>query len=240
MSETLPSNLHALPRSLDARNLPSHVQSVLLEAILSGVLSPGQRLLVDEVAEHFGVSKIPVREALKALEVAGWVEIKPRRGTYVAALSETELHEAFELRRVLEPYSARMAARRRSEAHLRELQALVDAGVQAVNRGDVVATTDVNSRFHSVMALAVGNSMLSETVAKLEFQLRRYFTAVDWQRRRESMAQHKAIFEAIRDRNEDAAERLTLAHLDHTESSAERSVAPGVGEGQAAVRHQGV
>jgi len=218
------SKFPALPKLAPSHNLPSHVQSVLLEAILSGALSPGERLWVDEVAEHFGVSKIPVREALKALETAGWVHSQPRRGTYVRPLSRDELRQTFEMRRLLEPYSARLAAERRTDSQLQQLKELLAQSAKALKEADVVTVTDVNSRFHSVMADAACNAMLSESIAKLELQLRRYFIAVDWQRRRESMAQHKAIFEAIRDRDVESAEQLTLDHINHTESLAAQSI----------------
>jgi DNA-binding GntR family transcriptional regulator len=219
-----PSKFPTLPKLAPSHNLPSHVQSVLLEAILSGGLAPGERLWVDEVAEHFGVSKIPVREALKALETAGWVQSQPRRGTYVRPLSRDELRQTFEMRRLLEPYSARLAAERRTDAQLAELKDLLAQSARALKEADVVTVTAVNSRFHSVMADAAGNAMLGESIAKLELQLRRYFIAVDWQRRRESMAQHKAIYEAIRDQDVKGAEKLTLAHIEHTESLASHSI----------------
>ena len=119
------ASLAGLPKVTPSANLPSHVQSVLQEAILNGALAPGERLFVDEVAAHFGVSKIPIREALKALETAGWVQSQPRRGTYVRPLSREELRETFEMRRLLEPYSAALAAKRRTEAQLAELKGLL-------------------------------------------------------------------------------------------------------------------
>ena len=218
------ASLAGLPKVTPSANLPSHVQSVLQEAILNGALAPGERLFVDEVAAHFGVSKIPIREALKALETAGWVQSQPRRGTYVRPLSREELRETFEMRRLLEPYSAALAAKRRTDAQLAQLKGLLSLSAAALKAGDVIALTDTNSRFHSTMGDAAGNKMLSESIAKLELQLRRYFVSVEWQQRRESMAQHKAIFEAIRDQDVKLAERLTLAHIDHTESLASASI----------------
>ncbi|MGV3652931.1 MAG: GntR family transcriptional regulator [Noviherbaspirillum sp.] len=223
--EVLISNLHALPKLMPAQNLPAHVHSVLFEAILSGTLAPGERLLVDEVAEHFGVSKIPVREALKSLEASGWVEIRPRRGTFVKPLSAEEMRQIFEMRRLLEPYCARMAALRRTDTHLAELGELVKEGSRMIQLGDVVSTNRINGRFHSVMAEAVGNEMLGNAVTELEFRLRRYFMAVDWKQRSESMAQHRAIYEAMREKDAKRAEDLTLAHLDHIESLATKAVA---------------
>ncbi len=77
------TGLPELPRDLGGANMQDSVYSALFEGIVTGKLRPGERLLIDDVAEHFGVSKIPVREALKALEGKGWVESAPRRGTYV-------------------------------------------------------------------------------------------------------------------------------------------------------------
>jgi DNA-binding GntR family transcriptional regulator len=74
------------------------------------------------------------------------------------------------------------------------------------------------------MADAAGNSLMSEAIGRLELQLRRYFIAVEWQQRRESMAQHKAIFEALKDKNAKLAEKLTLEHIDHTEALAQDSI----------------
>lgn len=216
------SNLHRIPKTDHAQNLPDHVQQRLLEAILTRVLMPGERLLIDEIAAHFGISKIPVREAVKALVASGWLESKPRRGTYVRTLSEQELREVFEMRRMLEPYAARKAAERRTPEHLAELRELIAEGVESVRRRDIVANSRINSRFHSVIAEAVGNRIICESLKDLQSRIRRYYVEIDWKIRRDSFAEHKRIFEAIRDRDADLAEKLTNEHLDHAESFAER------------------
>jgi DNA-binding GntR family transcriptional regulator len=217
-------NLHLLPQSLGNRSVPAQLQEMLYGAILSGLLAPGERIMVDELAQHFGVSKIPVREALKALEASGWLEIRPRRGTFVKPLSAEELRQVFELRRVLEPYCAKMAAVRRTDAQLRELGELVKEGTRAIREGDVPRTSQVNSRFHGIVAEAAGNALLAQQVEEMEARLRRYFTAIDWRHRSESIAQHAAIYEAIRKKDAKAAEKATLEHLAHTEALAFSSV----------------
>jgi DNA-binding GntR family transcriptional regulator len=218
MSEA--SNLSRLPRMTHARNLPGHVQDVLLEAILSRVLVPGVGLLIDEIADHFGISKIPVREAIKALEVAGWLDSQPRRGTYVRPLSREELEQVFEMRRVLEPYAARKAAERRTEAQLAELKELITIGNKAIERKDVVETSRVNSRFHTVIAEACGNDILAATLTDLSARIRRYYVDLDWRKRCESFSDHRRIFEALRDGDGDLAEKLTVLHIGSTEKIA--------------------
>lgn len=219
------SNLHRLPQEIQARNLPGHVYQVLLEAILSNVLVPGERLLIDDIAQHFGISKIPVREAIKSLEAAGWLDSRPRRGTYVRPLSQTELEQVFEMRRILEPYSARLAAQRRTEAHLAELRELVSAGNRSLKQRDLLENSRVNGRFHTVIAEAVGNQLLADSLKDLQQRIRRYYANLDWATRSESFGEHRRIYEAIRDRDARRAERLTSEHVEHTWALAARKLA---------------
>ncbi|MSP96245.1 MAG: GntR family transcriptional regulator [Betaproteobacteria bacterium] len=216
------SNLHRVPKTEHAQNLPGHVQQMLLEAILTRVLMPGERLLIDGIAAHFGISKIPVREAVKALVASGWLESMPRRGTYVRTLSEQELREVFEMRRMLEPYAARKAAERRTPERLAELRELIAEGLESIRRRDIVSNARVNSCFHSVIAEAVGNRIICESLKDLQSRIRRYYVETEWKIRRESFAEHRRIYEAIRDQDADLAESLTNEHLDHAESFAQR------------------
>lgn len=219
------SNLHRLPHEIQNQNLPDYVYQVLLEAILANVLVPGERLLIDDIARHFGISKIPVREAVKSLEAAGWLDSRPRRGTYVRPLSRSELEEVFEMRRILEPYSARLAAQRRTEAHLAELRELVAAGNRSIKQRDLVENSRVNGRFHMLIAEAVGNKLLADTLKDLQLRVRRYYANLDWKTRSESFGEHQRIYEAIRDRDAKRAERLTSEHVEHTWALAARKIA---------------
>src|SRR3546814_20509554 len=97
---------------------PKGVYDALFEEIVTGKLRAGERLMIDELAERFGVSKLPVREALKALDGRGWVESAPRRGTYVRRLSLEERHELFELRLSIEPEFIAMAPHRHPAPHM--------------------------------------------------------------------------------------------------------------------------
>jgi DNA-binding GntR family transcriptional regulator len=224
-ADTKASNLHRLPQEVVSQNLPNYVHDVLLEAILSNVLSPGERLLVDDIAQHFGISKIPVREALRSLEAAGWLDSRPRRGTYVRPLSQVELEEVFEMRQILEPFAARMAAQRRTDEHLSVLQELLAAGERSLEDHDLRENLRVNSRFHTVIAEAVGNALLANTLKDLQLRVRRYYSDLDWKARRSSFDEHRNIYEAIRDRDADRAEQLTIEHVEHTWALAERKIA---------------
>ncbi|WP_176456553.1 GntR family transcriptional regulator [Bordetella genomosp. 4] len=203
---------------------PVSVYEALFQEIVSGQLRGGERLMIDELAERFGVSKIPVREALKALEGRGWVESAPRRGTYVRRLSMDELHELFELRLIVEPEITAMAAHRRRATHLQQMLVLVEEGLQAVERNDFVSSSRVNSQFHTIIAQAAGNQLAYSVIQELELRLCRYFFIAEWEERKESTRQHLKLYEAIRDQNVDEARRLTVEHLRHTEAMALRSM----------------
>jgi len=203
---------------------PASVYETLFEQIVTGQLRAGERLLIDELAEQFGVSKIPVREALKALEAKGWVESAPRRGTYVRRLSMAELHELFELRLIVEPEITAMAAHRRRNTHLQQLMALVEEGERAVERDDFVCSSRVNSQFHTVIAQAADNALAFSVIQELELRLCRYFFVAEWEERKESIHQHRYLYEAIRAQDAEEARRLTVAHLKHTEAMATRSI----------------
>ncbi|GAA5236497.1 GntR family transcriptional regulator [Verticiella sediminum] len=205
-------------------NRPQTVYDALFQDIVTGRLRAGERLFIDEIAERFGVSKIPVREAMKALEGRGWVESAPRRGTYVRKLSMEELHELFELRQILEPSITALAAHRRRTQHLQQLAALIEEGEAAIAADDFVTSSRVNSEFHSVIAQAADNTLAYAVIQDLELRLCRYFFVASWEERKESMRQHEALYKAIRDQDVDAARRLTVEHLRHTEAMAARSI----------------
>lgn len=218
------ATLARLPTLSNDGNLPSRIENVIIEAIQTGALQPGERLLVDRIADHFGVSKIPVREAFKALEVSGYVEALPRRGTFVKPLTLEELGATFETRRVIEPHCAYLAALRRTPQQLQELQAMVQTGNEATKQNDGIKISSANRGFHTAVALAAHNDLMSSMVIKIQHRLRRYFIAANWYERHASLVQHQSIYKAIRDQDADLAGRLMTEHLDHTEALARESL----------------
>ena len=168
----------ALPGLEASSTLPGRLYAELEAAIINGVLQPGQRLHADDLASHFGVSRIPVREALSSLDQAGWVEIKPRHGVRVRERTVTELHELFEFRAVVEAQVARWAAGRRDETDLRRLEQAV-----ARTRAAVAAHADDQGigfvGFREALRQAAHNSVLAATSGVLEKRARFYFSTVE-------------------------------------------------------------
>lgn len=210
----------ALPSIRGAATLPDQLVAALSRAIIDGTFKPGDRLQPDEIAAHFAVSRIPVREALRALEASGWVEVRPHRGVFVQEHSEAELVGLFETRFILEPQLARLAAARRSAEELATLRSVLAEGRAALKAGDKARFADTNQAFHATCAAAAGNAYAARVVDDIEARLQWYFTAVPLPRSRTTFAEHERIFRAIEAGDAAAAEAATVDHLNNTRRTA--------------------
>jgi DNA-binding GntR family transcriptional regulator len=159
--------------------LPAKIHEILEEAIIRGDLAPSSRLNADDIAARYGISRIPVREALRSLHEAGWVDIRPRLGTYVRDRSMTELRELFEARSGIEAQIAELAAARRTDNDLRLLEAIVSKGRTSVNAGDQEGTSQASVEFYDAIRSCCGNSLLASLAASLEKRARFYFSMVE-------------------------------------------------------------
>ena len=135
---------------LGAQHLPlrDQVLAALRTAIIDGDYLPGERLTEDRLAEDFGVSRNPVREALRVAEAEGFVVILPRRGAVVASPSSGTIADMFAVRERLETLAARLAAERATAADVASLRALLDQGREATQRQDLARVAELNSTLH--------------------------------------------------------------------------------------------
>ncbi len=217
--------LDALPGRLGGTDLPSQINSLLEEAIVSGALVPGQRLRAEALAEHYGVSRIPVREALRSLEAAGWVKIRPRYGVYVAERSEQELRDLFDVRAVLEGHVARRAADRRTDDDLEVLRRAVQASRQAAERGDSAALPRLSGDFYAGLRAATHNDVLRTAAEGLAKRARFYFATVSEDLGRGWVETHEHLLDAVREQDGDLAERISRDHIEETGHAVERLLA---------------
>lgn len=204
-SETA-SITHDLPQGQDAYRR-------LLGDIRGGVLAPGDRLLETEIAARLGISRTPVREAIRLLEADGLVEHIPRQGATVRRLDAGEVTELYEMRGVLEGTAARMAARMASAVELGELAA-INAGMVAA-RGDAPRMYELNRRFHAVLLSAARNRYLARSVAGLQKTLLILgpSTLNEPERADAAGREHAAVLEALERRDEVGAEAAMRAHV---------------------------
>jgi DNA-binding GntR family transcriptional regulator len=143
-------------------SLHGQVIAELREAILTGRLKAGERLVEERIADELGVSRNPVREAIRALASEGLIEVAARRGASVAVMSEQEARETIEVRALLEGHNARLAARRHDTRVIKRIEAVLNKGTAAVNAGHFDQLYRLNQEFHSELAAAGQNRVLGD------------------------------------------------------------------------------
>ena len=185
----------------------------LLMEIRAGTLKPGDRLLEADLATRLGISRTPVREAIRQLEADGLVVHVPRVGAAVRGLDPGEVTELYEMRSVLEGTAARLAARAASVVELEELAA-INAELAAA-RGDPDRLHELNRQFHAALLDAARNRYLARSVAGLQKTLLLLGpTTLDREERvRSAVEEHAQVLEALRARDETAAELAMRRHV---------------------------
>ncbi len=184
------------------------------EAIVSGTYRPGDRLEEQSLAEQYGVSRTPVREALRQLQEAGLVDVKPRRGAAVTIVGPAELIHMFEVMGGLEAMAGRLASRRLDEASKKELLDSHEACRAAVTRGSDAYYYE-NERFHMAIYKASGNPFLEEQARALHRRLKPYrrIQLRSINRIEQSFAEHDRIVTAIVSGNAQAAQQALWDHV---------------------------
>lgn len=193
----------------------SRLRYEIEEEIATGRLRPGDRLDESSLAQRFGVSRTPIREALQQLATAGLIEIRPHRGAIVGAPDARRLIEMFEVMGELEAMCARLAARRLQPDREADLRRTLAACEEAVRDGDTDAYYRENERFHHAVYAAGRNGFLAEQALALARRLapfRRLQLRVR-NRMLASQAEHRSIVEAIAGGDADKAAELMRAHV---------------------------
>ncbi|ROR46422.1 GntR family transcriptional regulator [Kitasatospora cineracea] len=187
----------------------------LHRAIAGGDLKPGERVNMDELSRALGVSKIPIREAVKRLEADGLLVTRPHAGPVVAGVDAAEMRGVFLAREAIETLVAELAAARITEEQLAEL-AEVHAGMRAaLAAGGTEQLAELNSRFHRVLAEAAGYRVLAELTDQLLLTVRRYRVAapLDTASWETVAAEHEALLTAVRSRDPRAAADAARRHM---------------------------
>lgn len=191
------------------------LREALEDDIVAGRLKPGQRLDEVGLAERFDVSRTPIREALIQLAASGMVEIRPRRGAFVALLGPRELIESFELMAEIEAACGRLAARRMTAEDRAAMQAAHADCARAVATGDRETYYAENARFHGAIYAATGNRILAAEAVRHQRLLQPYRRLQLRVARRmdASFAEHQGILEALLEGQGDLAAERLRAHV---------------------------
>jgi DNA-binding GntR family transcriptional regulator len=214
--------------SLAPRPLYEEVAELLRQRIFKRELEPGSWIDELKIAEEFGISRTPLREALKVLAAEGLVTMKVRRGAYVTEVSQQDLADVYHLLSLLESDAAGVVATKATDAEIKELQALHKALEAAAKPGkDKAATTDqffaVNEKFHMRLLEIANNRWRDQMVADLRkvMKLNRHNSLLKTGRIEESLAEHRAIMDALAARDSALTAQRMAEHFANGLTAAE-------------------
>lgn len=188
-------------------------------AIISGVLKPGERLMEVQLAEKLGVSRTPIREAIRKLELEGLVIMMPRKGAYVADLSIKDITDVLEIRATLEGLASSLAALRITDEEIEQLELNAMQFHKAIEADDFDGIVQADIDFHDNIFKATRNDKLMQINNNLREQVQR-FRIMYISKSNKSMdlaKEHFEIADAISKRNIDLAEKLAKKHIDNAE-----------------------
>jgi DNA-binding GntR family transcriptional regulator len=199
--------------SIAGEDVPKDAYSLILEAIEAGLFKPGDRLVESELAERFGVSRTPVREALQRLETQSMLA-RDGRSLMVASLDHNQLSELYAVRTELEGLAARLAARHATEEELRVMRTMVTED-RALLGGDPRLLSQANKRFHKLIHLASHNRFLVQQLDLVRRSMALMATTSFAAEGRDgpALAEHERIVAAIEARDGDAAYLALKSHI---------------------------
>ena len=197
------------------------VFNTLRQAILTGELKPGERLMEIHLANRLGVSRTPIREAIRKLELEGLVTMIPRRGAEVAQITEKSMKDVLEVRRTLDALSAELACERISPEEEAELKKACLNFESAVKTKDTKAIAKADVAIHDIIAAATGNQRLIQLINNLAEQMYRYrFEYIkDATQHDRIIEEHRIIYESIVKKDKEAAAEMAKTHIDNQEKA---------------------
>jgi DNA-binding GntR family transcriptional regulator len=200
--------------------LRDQVLRELRRRIVDGEYAQGERLTEDRLALDFGVSRNPVREALRVVEAEGFVRILPRRGAVVATLDDTAVQDLFAVRERLETLAAGLAAERATERDVARLRALLDQASAATDADDFDRVAELNSALHMAVIEISGNRWLASVSTSMYHHVHWVFRVGAPQRAPHSWQEHIRLVDAIAAGDREAAIEAARAHVEAAADSA--------------------
>ena len=226
MTEDLTLNMNAY---LPLRDV---VFNTLREAILKGELKPGERLMELQLAAKLGVSRTPIREAIRMLEQEGLAVTIPRKGAEVARMTEKDMEDVLQIRDALDELAASIACEQISEEELAELRHTMHEFEESTKTGDVKRIAEADVRFHDIIYHATRNVKLENMLNNLREQMYRYRLEYvkDEANYKRLIAEHRVIYEAIRDRDRQTGAEAIKNHIDNQEKAVIRMITSASGK----------
>lgn len=198
--------------------LSTNLYNELQEDILTGKLKPNQKLTEQKICDEYKVSRTPVREALRQLEMDGLIENIPNRGAFVLGLSDQDISDMYDLRKSYEVLAVRWAIDRITDEELAELEETFEFMEFYTLKNDINKMLNINTAFHQIIYNATHNRMLKQLLSSYQVYLKycnpsnyyapNYLTDV--------LAEHKAIFEAFKAKDVEAGALAMITHMDNS------------------------
>ncbi len=202
-------------------SLRNKVFSQIQNDILNGHYEPGESLIEKKLSDELGVSRTPIREALRQLELEGLVSSIPNKGVIVKGVSTQDIRDIYSIRMLIEGLAVRWATEKITEREIAELKEAVELEEFYTAKNDNSHLLKFDTRFHDIIYKACKSRMLMHTLSTFHHyvQKAREVSMSSPERAREVLVEHKAILQAIYDRNADKAEQLTIEHIKNASSS---------------------
>ena len=197
------------------KTLKDHVYDFIAEEIREGKLLPGQRISENDICNELEISRTPVREAFRQLELEGLIQIIPNKGAYVTGITEKDVKDIYMIRSLLEGLCARWATEHISKEQMDEMEENVYLAEFHARKGHLEQLAELDNRFHDIMYEACDSKLLEHQLKDFhQYVLRvRRKTLANANRGPKSNEEHKEIMEAIKAGNGDLAERLAHQHM---------------------------
>ncbi|SET60748.1 DNA-binding transcriptional regulator, GntR family [Lacrimispora sphenoides] len=202
------------------------VFNTLRQAILKGELAPGERLMEIQLADRLGVSRTPIREAIRKLELEGLVLMIPRKGAEVAKISEKSLRDVLEVRRSLEELAIELACQRMTPEAVEELEKKQEEFKEAVEQGNPMEIAETDEAYHDVIYKGTCNDRLVQMINNLREQMYRYRLEYikDEDKRQILLLEHDNILKAVRQRKVQEAKEAMREHIDNQEITVSKNI----------------
>lgn len=206
--------------------LRDEVFQTLRQAILTGELKPGERLMEIHLADKLGVSRTPVREAIRRLELEGLVTMTPRRGAQVAQITEKSMSDVLEVRRALDALCVELACDRIDAAGLASLSKACDVFEDSVREGDSKKIAQADVALHDIIVHAADNQRLIQLVNNLSEQMYRYrFEYIKDKSQHETLVkEHRIIYQSIARKDKETAAAAAKTHIDNQKKAIIRRI----------------
>lgn len=200
------------------RSLHDEIVTRVRDLIIDGTLAPGTRIHEGQLGITLGVSRTPLREALKFLASEGLIELVAARGAVVRRFSAKDVRDMLDVLGVLEAFAARLACGAASAADIAVVRALHDAMVQQFAAGDRLEYFKLNQRIHSALLRLSGNAALEAAHASIQSRLKRirYIGNSEARKWSDALAEHERMIHALEARDAEALAAVLVEHMEHT------------------------